>query len=429
MSKRLLLVMSVLLACSSFAVAQNKPKLSTMIPGIFGPTGITLAPPVNTPSHEAHFSSASTGTLSLFNASLIQQLTALPLPSPASGFTYSLDPGMGTLSRSAQSFGPVLSERAETIGRHKFTVGFSYEHFSFDKLEGQDLTDVPSVLGHIDIPGREFEFEKDVITTNTNIDLSVDEVTAFLTFGLTDRLDVSLAVPIVRTDLRLSSTAAVQRVGTASDPLIHRFTNGESSMTESQSATASGIGDMLIRVKGTVKKWEHAGFALAADVRLPTGDEEDLLGSGAFGFKPFAVMSFPYGRFSPHVNVGYQFNGDSILAGDPVTGVKSDLPDQFLYVAGVDIGVHPMATVAFDFLGQRVIDSQRVQYGTYSNNGYTGPNITFLPGQSFNQNNGAVSVKINPVRQLLVDFSVIFRLDDAGLRDDVTPLIGASYSF
>ncbi len=429
MSKRLLLVMTVFLACSSFVTGQNRSKLSTLIPGLFGTQGVTLAPPINTPSHQAHFSNASTGTLSLFNASLMQQLTALPLPSPASGFTYTLDPGMGTLTRSAQSFGPVLSERAETIGRHKFTVGISYQHFSFDKLEGEDLDSVPAVLGHIDIPDRVFDFENDVVTTDTNIDLSVDEVIAFFTFGLTDRLDVSLAVPIVRTDLSLSSTATVQRIGTANDPLIHRFPGDLDSMTETQSETASGIGDIVMRVKGTVKRWEHAGFALAADVRFPTGDEEDLLGTGAFGFKPFAVMSFPFGRFSPHVNIGYQFNGDSILAGDPVAGVKSDLPDQFLYIAGVDIGVHPKATVAFDFLGQRVIDSQRVQYQPWSNNGFTSPNISFLQGQSFNQNNGAVSVKFNPVRQLLVDFSLIFRLDDAGLRDDLTPLIGASYTF
>jgi len=400
-----------------------------MIPSLFGPQGITLAPPISTTSHEAHFSNASTGTLNLFNSSLMQQLTSLPLPSPASGFTYRLDPGMGTLTRSAQSFGPVLSERAETIGRRKFTAGFSYQHFSFDKLEGIDLSSIPSVLNHVDIPNQDLPLEHDVITTNTDIDLSVDEVTAFFTYGLTDRLDVSLAVPIVRTDLRIASTATVQRIGSSNDPMIHRFPGDESSLDETQSGTASGIGDIIVRVKGTVKKWEHAGFALVADVRLPTGDEEDLLGTGGWGFKPFAVMSFPYGRFSPHVNIGYQFNGDSVLAGDPMTGTEGDLPDQFLYVAGLDVGLHPKVTVAFDFLGQRVIDSQRVQFGTYSSDGFTSPNITFIRDQSFNQNSGAASVKLNPVRQLLVDFSLIFTLNDAGLRDNLTPIVGASYTF
>lgn len=310
MLKRFLLVTCLLVTCCSIAVAQTRPKLSTIIPQIFGPQGITLAPPINTPSHEAHFRNSSAGTLNLFNSSLMQQLTSLPLPSPASGFTYTLDPGLGTLTRSAQSFGPVLSERAETIGRHKFTFGVSYEHFSFDQLDGHDLSNLPSVLTHVDIPNQDFDFEKDVITTATNIDLSVDQVTTFFTFGLTDRLDVSLAVPVVRTDLRVSSTATIQRIGSGTRTEIHRFPGDLDSLTETQSGTATGIGDIILRAKGTVKKWEHAGFALAADVRMPTGDEKDLLGTGTFGFKPFAVMSFPYGRFSPHVNVGYEFNGE-----------------------------------------------------------------------------------------------------------------------
>lgn len=122
--------------------------------------------------------------------------------------------------------------------------------------------------------------------------------------------------------------------------------------------------------------------------------------------------------------------GKSILAGDPVTGTKGELPDQFLYVAGIDIGVHPKATVIFDFLGQRVIDSQRVHYETYNGaNGFTSPNMTFISGQSFNQNNGAASIKVNPIRELLVDFSVIFRMNDAGLRDDISPIVGVSYTF
>jgi hypothetical protein len=144
---------------------------------------------------------------------------------------------------------------------------------------------------------------------------------------------------------------------------------------------------------------------------------------------PFAVLSFPYGRFAPHVNVGYQFNGDSTLAGNPTTGVKGNLPDQFLYTAGIDIGIHPRVTAAFDLLGQRVINAQIISPSMVTSEGQSFPSLDFLPSRSFNQNDGAASVKLNPVKQLLIDLSVIFRLDNGGLRDDVTPLVGASYSF
>jgi len=34
------------------------------------------------------------------------------------------------------------------------------------------------------------------------------------------------------------------------------------------------------------------------------------------GIKPFVIASLRKGRWSPHVNVGYQFNGNSLLAGN-----------------------------------------------------------------------------------------------------------------
>jgi hypothetical protein len=77
-------------------------------------------------------------------------------------------------------------------------------------------------------------------------------------------------------------------------------------------------------------------------------------------FKPFVVVSYNAGRFSPRINLAYQFNGNSVLAGKVQTGEKGNLPEQFLYVAGVDVGVTQKFSLAVDFLGQRLIDAQRV---------------------------------------------------------------------
>ena len=43
--------------------------------------------------------------------------------------------------------------------------------------------------------------------------------------------------------------------------------------------------------------------------------------------------------------------------------------------------------------------------------------------------NGAVGLKINPFGRLLLDANLLFALDDHGVRDRVTPLIGFEYSF
>ena len=116
-----------LLCLCATAMAQTQPaaapavKLAFAIPKLFGPDGLTLP----NPNHLAHFDSDFQANFGPFNGAIGSQLTSLPLPSPASGFTYTFDPALGIYTRSAQSYGPVLAERAETIGKEKFFAGFS----------------------------------------------------------------------------------------------------------------------------------------------------------------------------------------------------------------------------------------------------------------------------------------------------------------
>ena len=42
---------------------------------------------------------------------------------------------------------------------------------------------------------------------------------------------------------------------------------------------------------------------------------------------------------------------------------------------------------------------------------------------------GAVGLKFNPVGRLLIDSNVLVKLNDTGLRDKVTPLVGMEYAF
>ena len=175
-------------------------------------------------------------------------------------------------------------------------------------------------------------------------------------------------------------------------------------------------------------------LAVGTDFRAPTGDEENLLGSGAPGVKPFASLTFVHKAVAPHVNVGYQWNGNSILAGNVAAKTKKDLPDQFLYTFGVDVGATKRLTLAFDVLGQRVINSPKLfasndSFSTLSGSAVVFPNISFKPDQSFNVINGSAGFKVNPVRNLLVGVNVLFKMNDAGLRDKATPLIGFEYTF
>jgi hypothetical protein len=439
MSKKALLIVMLFLVLATVSasaqpleVVSNGDKLALLIPQLYGPDGLFVDTFFRQFNHQAHFNSAFQNEFTLFNIALIQQLTALPLPSPASGFTYNFDPALGAFTRSTQSFGPILTERAETIGARKSTFGFSYQYYSFDKLEGVDLDEIPAVFTHDQIPTIDFAFEDDLVTTLNGIDTTLGQFTFFYTYGLANRFDVSVALPIVSAEMSVVSNASIRRIS-GSDEEIHFFEEQAQLLGVERrflaSGSADGIGDIILRVKGTALKSGPTGMAVGTDVRFPTGDEENLLGSGAYGLKPFFVLSYANPTVSPHINLAYQWNGSSVLAGDVEAGVKEDLPDQFLYAFGAEFGLAHAVTLVVDILGQRVIDAPRIQFSDFTAaDGTTFTNLT-VQEQSFNLVNGAVGVKVNLVSSLLLDFNVLFALDDAGLRDKVTPLIGFEYTF
>ena len=99
-------------------------------------------------THSAHFNSRFQSDFTQFNTALASQIVNVPLPSPASGFTYEFDASLGVFARTTQSFGPILAERAETIGSGRFSFGFTFQHFTFDTIEGLDLDSVPAVFTH-----------------------------------------------------------------------------------------------------------------------------------------------------------------------------------------------------------------------------------------------------------------------------------------
>jgi hypothetical protein len=413
--------------------------LVTLIGQVFGPRGLTvdsLAALPDGSNHFAHFNSDFQTNFRRFNIALASQLSALPLPSPASGFTYRFDSETGTFVRSTQSFGPILAERAETIGRGKMLLGSNLQVFSFDSLDGVDLQHVPAVFTHDDAylgGGR-----TDVVVTDNAIKLSVSQVTGVVTYGLTDRLDLSFAIPVVTTRLAVASTAVIHRFGTMRREAAHFFADssapgGIGDLREfAASGWSTGMGDVLVRTKQTVLRRGHNGFAAGAEVRIPSGDEYDLLGSGAWGAKPFMALSFGTGRVSPHVNVAYQWNGESVLAGDASRRIADDLPDRLQVTAGFDAGINQRVSVAVDVLAERVLGSPQLVITQFTASGDLGTAV--FQNIGFNDRNyvicnGAAGMKFAFRDGLLANFNVRFSAGGDGLADRVTPLVGIEYVF
>ena len=417
-----------------YNVTVNVTELSRIFTELYGPDGLvvnSLASLAGGVSHSAHFNSGFESEFSQFGTALTGQIVSLPLPAPASGFTYQFDPGLGVFTRSTSSFGPILAERADTIGARRVSIGFAYQRLAFDSIENIDLQSVPAVFTHDNAElrgGRE-----DVITTVNSIDSEVSRSAAFITYGVTNDLDVSIAVPYITTDIVVTSDATVRRIGTTT-PEIHFFRAVDDSIGDRRIYTAfghaSGIGDITIRMKQAIKKSPRNGIALGLDLRLPTGDENNLLGTGAPAVQPFAAWSATYGTFAPHINLGYQWNGSSTLAGDIEAGVSEDLPDVAVYALGAVVALHPRVTLALDVLGRYIIDSPRVRLEDFiALDGHSVyPNIAFDTG-SINELSSAVGLKINVAGRLLLNTNLLMRLNSEGLRDKISPIVGVEYAF
>jgi hypothetical protein len=399
---------------------------------------VLLAPqPPGSPfiSHAAHFIPGEQEKLApyFFNQAILSQLTTFPLGSSSGGFSYNYSPELGTFARATSSFGPAFAERALTVGRHRLSFGANYQHSSYDTFEGKNLQngDIKFYLTHAFVGG--FFFEGDIIQTALNLQLTTNTTALFATYGVTNRLDVAVAVPIVSVDMHATIDATILRLATGDTgptSQIHVFPNGTKSATFSDAASKTGIGDVLVRGKLRFLDTPGGGLAAGLDVRLPSGDQTNLLGTGATQAKVTLIGSGTYARLEPHFNVGYTATGKSSSA-------FFNLANEFDYTAGTEIISGPKLTVTADLIGRSLRNIGRLQEEPRT---FNYMNVAGVPGSTtlqefalqpgnLNLLVGSAGVKFNAWGNLLVSADLLFPLTQAGIRARVTPVVGFDYAF
>jgi hypothetical protein len=390
--------------------------------------------------HEGHFRTQpeAQSTLGLLNTNIAAQLTSFPLGSSSGGFTFTLDPTLGVLSRNAISFGPLFAERAITSGKNKFTVGVSYQQNIFERLEGLNLRegDIHLTLFHEDVAPADGSnlnpfFEGDIIDSSLSLRLETNTRVFYANYGISDRFDVGVVVPWVSVNIDSTITATINDV--SSDPIpIHRYADGTKTNLYTENGVAEGIGDVVLRAKFVAVQQDNFGAAFAADVRLPTGDEAELLGAGTTQAKLFAILSgSPKAKFNPHLNLGYTITGTSDVFGS--------LPDELNYTVGFDAAPTARFTVFADVIGRTLIDADRLvseprqlQYRTFNDPTVRTLDTTRLVSETGNLTLllGSAGFKFNIVSRLLLSASALFSLTrDDGLQDEITPVISLDYTF
>jgi hypothetical protein len=370
-----------------------------------------------------------------FNFLMVLETAAFPIGSSSGGFTYLFDTTSGAALRSSPSFGPAFAERPLTSGRGKLTVGTTFMHRSFSKLEGLDL-DGSSLKIYTPINYVGTSLLADVEESTLNLNVTTDTTTLFATYGVMDRLDVSVAVPIQRIKMDVDFSSQLLRFGPRSGFACCQVPVAQAS----RSGSASGVGDVAIRAKYNFLNRENGAVAAGLDMRLPTGDETNLLGTGRTRTKLYAALSSNLpgsrmARFFPHANFGYTFESEA--NDDDLFFFGSE----FSYAAGAEYVAHPRLTVVGDIFGRSLADEGRLQQQSQSfqlaptispslpAETRTVTGLAFEPGLRLNSTLASIGAKFNPFSTFIISAHALFQLTDAGIASDVTPVIGFDYSF
>ena len=328
---------------------------------------------------------------------LLINLTSVPLATSSGGFLYRLNPTLGTVERASDSFGGFFVERALTAGRGQATIGMSGYTSGFDRLDDTDLRDGTFVTVANQFRDEAVPFDSDMLTLRVRSSV----VTLLGSVGVTDRLELGAAVPFVR--LQLEGERRNLYFGA---PFVQA--TGE--------ASAGGIGDIALRAKYLFASRERGAFATAFEVRLPTGDEENLLGAGSAAYRILAIGSAETGAVSWTGNAGVVLDGIS---------------DELHLAGAAFFAVRPRVTLAGEFTLRRVSELRPIGL-------VAAPHPTLLDVDTWRLAagesgmmlaNAIAGVKWNPTGRIVVGAHLAFPLVRHGLTAPVTPTVALEYGF
>lgn len=375
--------------------------LKNAVKDLYGGDGITLEPtPPPFPSHDPHFTTSSLAGLDTLGRSITASINTLGFNSAVTGFTFDVERGVPV--RTTEGLGPLLAERALTLGAGKLNVGFSYTRIDFKTFRGKSLDNLSLTLSHQDVNNDNElgnpEFERDRIRVDLDLDVSQEIFALYGTYGITRAWDIGIIVPIVHVTFRAKAEATIIR-NSAVSAQVHNFGPRSDSPTSRAGGDATGIGDVIVRSKYNFlrNQGEWPDLAVVGQVTLPTGDADNLLGTGETEFLGMFVASKTLGIFDPHVNLGYELS----TVGSRENNVR--------YVAGVDARLHPRFSASVDVLGRWKPDGD----GTADHVADVAVGGRWNVFRALNLN-AYVQVPLNP---------------DVGLRPDVIWSIGADYTF
>lgn len=419
---------ALVLAATPLAAQDLRTRITTQL-FTFGTCGEPLCLAGSLVGHGSHFipaDSASGSSIIAFLANAIgTSVGNTPIGSASSGTTFQFINGAPV--KTSTSAGPIFGERSQTLGKGRFFAGLNVTQMHFERLRGIPMNQIIFNFTHQNIAPTDTmgspSFENDVIQVKVamNVDLLVS--TMVLGYGLVDGLDVSVAIPVVRTSIEGRSVATILPFG--GFPTPHMFAidpSGNPVLTAiaTTSGAATGLGDIAARVKLNITQTKGFGTAVVFEGRFPTGNKNNLLGSGAFSGRGMLVASATFGQLTPHANLGYVFRDGDLQNNSLVANL------------GFDQLVGSGVTMGFDLLSDWQLGASKltvpppVEYQAPYPHEVIPTNI---PGQRDNTAAASVGFKFQTQRGIMIVTNALFPLRNSGLQPSVVWTGGLEYNF
>ena len=341
-----------------------------------------------------------------------------PVASASSSVTYVFDPELDAPVRQPGVAGPVIGERARTLGRGQWDIAGTYSYVHLTTINGDDMD---SLVNKPRVNGRTIVFPvkggitlKDGRFTNflpvrvvADLDVRAHIFAPSLTYGLTPDLDLNIVVPLLQTSLGV--TAHTQ----TPDPRFPQFAlppgnpnaqQGERSLSDE----AFGVGDVLLRAKYMLFRSRWVDGAAGLGLSLPTGNQADLQGTGTTRVQPALIFSQTFwNRVEPLLNVGVDCNADNVDRSVVrwATGGTAQLLDRL--------------SLSLVFLGRHELARQTDPI----------PTPFFFQIERNDQYDASIGLRWRFAESGFVGLNAIVPLERSGLRADAIPTAAIEYAF
>ena len=264
------------------------------------------------------------------------QTQTFPSPSTGGGFTFTLK-GAPVPVRESELYAPLFGERALTNGARNLSVTFNINKLRWRSINGSDVRNSQEGLLWGD---TDYDTFGSGYVGVCRMDIATTAFVTSGTYGLMEKLDVSVAIPIVHTSV-VGSNEFIDF--SDSGGTISQLTTAGVGGRYYVTGSSTGFGDIGVGAKYSIVRQAEAGAAVAVRTTLPTGSLEDMTGTGETRTSFDFIGSMERGGFSPHLNVGYVVS-------------SGDLFNEFTYNLGTSYRIIPRrVTLAAELVGRRVL--------------------------------------------------------------------------